>query len=387
MRKEIKRAAVLLPASFAANTGIGILNFSLVFYMRDQFSSSAAEIGWFSSVWAFSYFIGCIVLHRFSRRIGPRWSMTLAASGMVIFVLVMLNSGSSVLMFILYGLFGFITALFWPPLMGWLSEGFEGKDLNRIIGYFNLSWSMGLVVSPYLGGILLELRIGLPLVLAAVLYGVLSVALFMIPLFFPSILIHNRSKEKNLTVADKSTPLRFTAWLGNFTAYVVFGVLLFVFPLYARELLGFSESSIGLLLLFRALFSTLVFIFAGKMSWWHFNKIFMVITQLMIILFSMFFTFSQSWIFFAVSLSLFGILFAVQYSSSIFHGVSGSVHREKRMAVHEAVLTVGVITGSIGGGEIYQRWGMAAVFNTTAAVSFLILILQVAILGYQHRNK
>ncbi len=163
MRQEIKRASILLPASFAANTGIGILNFSLVFYMRDVFNSTAAEIGWFSSVWAFSYFIGCILLHRLSRRIGPRWSMTLAASGMIIFVVIMLYSSSYLLMVILYGLFGFITALFWPPLMGWLSEGFEGKDLNRIMGYFNLSWSMGLVVSPYLGGVLLERGIRLPL--------------------------------------------------------------------------------------------------------------------------------------------------------------------------------------------------------------------------------
>ncbi len=207
----------------------------------------------------------------------------------------------------------------------------------------------------------------------------------MIPLFFSSILVHRENKGENEVSFDNSTALRFVAWSGNFTGYVIFGILIFVFPLYAREILNFSESSIGLLLLFRALFSTLIFVFAGKMIWWHFNKIFMVITQLLIVLFSVFFTFLQSWISFAVSLSLFGILFAAEYSSSIFHGVSGSVHREKRMAVHEAVLTVGVITGSIGGGEIYQKWGMSAVFNSAAAAATLIFIFQVIILAFQRK--
>ena len=385
MRREIKRAFVLLPAAFIANTGIGILNFSLVFYMRDVFNSTAAGIGLFSSIWAFSYFIGCFTLHKLSRKIGAHRSIAAAALGMVFVVVAMLFSTSVMLMFALYSLFGFITALFWPPLMGWISEGLEGPELNRMMGFFNLSWSTGLVISPFLGGLLLESNLSYPLVFAAGLYGLLTIALVLVPILFSSIVLQGAGNKGNISVSDSSTSLRYVAWLGNFTGYIIFGVLLFVFPLFAREELRFTESSIGLLLLFRALFSTFIFVLAGKISWWHFNKAYMLIMQLLMVVFALFIPHTKSWVSFAAALSLFGIIFAGGYSSSIFHGVSGSIHREKRMAIHEAVLTVGVILGAIGGGEIYQHWGMTAAFQSAAVAATFILIFQIVILVFQRK--
>lgn len=387
MRHEIRRAFILLPAAFTANMGIGILNFSLVFYMRDVFNSTVAEIGWFSSVWAFSYFTGCFALHKVSRKIGAHRSIAVSSLGMVFVVITMLFSDTAILMFVLYSLFGFVTALFWPPLMGWISEGLEGSGLNRMMGYFNLSWSTGLVISPYLGGLLLESNLSYPLIFTVALYGLLTIVLFVIPVLFSSIIFQSLDNKIDISVNDTSTYLRYMAWLGNFTGYIIYGVLLFVFPLYAREELIFTESSIGLLLLFRAMFSTFIFVFTGKIIWWHFNRVYMLILQLLMILFTLFIPFTKSWSSFAFAFSVFGILFAAQYSSSIFHGVSGSIHREKRMAIHEAVLTVGVVIGAVGGGEIYQHWGMAAVFYSAATTAVVILVFQIIILVFLKNNR
>lgn len=387
MIHEIKRAFILLPAAFIANAGIGILNFSLVFYMRDVFNLTASEIGWFSSVWAFSYFIGCFSLHKLSRRIGAHRSIAVASLGMVLVVIAMLFSQTAVFMFVLYGLFGLITALFWPPLMGWISEGLESSELNKMMGFFNLSWSTGLVISPYLGGLLLELNIDYPLVFSAGVYGFLTIGLFLVPVLFPSIVRQGSDSKIGISVADSSTYLRYIAWLGNFTGYIIYGVLLFVFPLYAREELLFTESSIGLLLLFRALFSTFIFVFAGKIIWWHFKWAYILVLQFFMILFTLFISFTEAWISFVFALSIFGILFAAQYSSAIFHGVSGSIYREKRMAIHEAVLTVGIILGAVGGGVIYQHWGMAAAFNSAGAAAVIIFVFQIIILVFLKNNR
>ena len=386
MKLEIKRAIILLPAAFIANTGIGILNFSLVFYMRDIFNLSSAGIGWFSSLWAFSYFVGCLALHGLSRKIGAHFSITIAAFGMTITVVVMMLSHSAVIMFILYSFFGFITAMFWPPLMGWLSEGLEGHGLNRMIGFFNLAWSTGLVLSPYLGGILLELNFLYPFASVIFLYSLLVISLFLFPIIIPSIRKVNPTDNIRFNDSDFSAPLRYAAWLGNFTGYMIFGIIMFVFPLYARKILGFSESSIGLLLLFRAIFSTFVFIIIGKVSFWHFKKSYILIFQALLVLFAFSFSYTRSWFGFAAVLSLFGILFAGGYSSSIFHGVSGSINRERRMVIHESVLTLGVIAGAIGGGEIYQYFGIIVAFNSAAATALLVLIIQMVIMGFQHKN-
>ena len=65
---------------------------------------------------------------------------------------------------------------------------------------------------------------------------------------------------------------------------------------------------------------------------------------------------------FSLFLALFGLLFALSYNNSLFHGVTGSVQRSTRMAVHEGLLTAGVVCGSSIGGILYQTGDFGRVF-------------------------
>ncbi len=379
---------LLLYASFLANIGIGILNFSLVFYTKDIFHATPGEIGWMSSLWALFYFVGCFALRKPSTRLGPKRALVIASAGMALFSFFIFKSTSMMWIFIFYSLFGFTTALFWPTLEGWLSEGYEGASLNKRVGRFNLSWSSALVVSPYLAGLLVERNMSLPLIVSIGTYILLAVSFWLLS----SLLLGKREVvlsrgSRPAVLVDKSTPLRYVAWIGNFSTYMVNGVILFVFPLYARDVLGFSESGTGFLLLLRALFSTAFFVLTSRTVWWHFNKVQMAGIQLLLVLFCSLLAFIHTWGMMAVMLSFFGILFAFHYSNSLFHGVSGSINREGRMAVHEAVLTAGVITGAVSGGELYQRFGMHVVFFTTGFLLFLLFLVQLIILATQRRMR
>lgn len=110
----------------------------------------------------------------------------------------------------LSGLSGLLIAVFWPPLMGWLSRG---------------------------------------LAAAACLY--LWIACRALPEFRM-----DREREptgrRDPRVPDHSTPLRYPAWVGQVSGYLVMGVLSSIFPLILRDTLGFAESRVGLLLLVRA---------------------------------------------------------------------------------------------------------------------------------------
>jgi predicted MFS family arabinose efflux permease len=84
----------------------------------------------------------------------------------------------------------------------------------------------------------------------------------------------------------------------------------------------------------------------------------------------------------ALVLVFFGILFALSYNNSLFHGVSGSLRRSTRMAVHEGLLTAGVVAGSAIAGILYQggRFSRVVVFGSTvvasaAAVQVLLVLL------------
>ena len=72
--------------------------------------------------------------------------------------------------------------------------------------------------------------------------------------------------------------------------------------------------------------------------------------------------FARSFIAFLFIFPVFGLSIALVYLNSLFHGVSGSTARAKRMAIHEAALTAGMVGGSGLGGLIYQAASMQAVF-------------------------
>ncbi|MFQ3621343.1 MAG: hypothetical protein SNJ78_10435, partial [Spirochaetales bacterium] len=72
---------------------------------------------------------------------------------------------------------------------------------------------------------------------------------------------------------------------------------------------------------------------------------------------------------FTMLLPFTGVALAFVYNQSLFHGVAGSTNRTARMAVHEALLTAGVVVGSSAGGVVYEHLGAIWVF---VPVAFLL---------------
>jgi predicted MFS family arabinose efflux permease len=74
-----------------------------------------------------------------------------------------------------------------------------------------------------------------------------------------------------------------------------------------------------------------------------------------------------------------GFCMGVSFFYSMFHGVSGSVDRAGMMAIHESLLSAGLITGSSAGGYVYQHASMGAVYGGCAALVFAGLVVQAAL--------
>ena len=79
---------------------------------------------------------------------------------------------------------------------------------------------------------------------------------------------------------------------------------------------------------------------------------------------------------FAVYISLIGGIRAFSYTSSLFHGISGSTNRAGRIAVHEVLLNSGLIFGSVMGGLVYQNFSMTVVFYFCSSIAMLGALLQ-----------
>jgi predicted MFS family arabinose efflux permease len=368
------------PAAFLVNAGITMLNFSVIFFMRRNYGTSPALVGWMSAFWAAAYLVGCIGLGPLSRRLSYRGALPLATFVMGLSTLLILLIPSEAAAFLWYMLFGLITALHWPPLMGWLSQGFEGTELNKAVGGFNLSWSTGAGAGPFIAGLLLERSINLPFLVITALYWLVSLV------YLVTFIVSSRAAARRIDLhdvelpvpVDRSSPLRLAGWIGVTSSYAVLGALMFIFPMYAEDVLGYSESFTGLLLFLRGAVTVAGFYLAGRTLFWHHNRTQILLSQLLLALTAVLLALSSGPPAYLILFSVFGLLFALQYATSIFHGVSGSLEREKRMAVHEGSLTFGVVLGSAGGGLLYQRLSFQSVLVMVAALILLAGLLQLA---------
>ena len=149
---------------------------------------------------------------------------------------------------------------------------------------------------------------------------------------------------------------------------------MFIFPMYAEDVLGYAESFTGLLLFLRGAVTVAGFYLAGKTIFWHHNPLQISISQLLLGACALLLAFAFRPGTYLMLYIFFGLIFALQYATSIFHGVSGALNREQRMAIHEGSLTFGVVLGSAGGGLLYQwfsfRSVMVMIALAVAAASF-----------------
>jgi predicted MFS family arabinose efflux permease len=374
-----KRLAFILPCAFVVSLAIGVVNLGMLFLIKESYGAGPALVGWFTALWAGAYFLGCIAFRPLSRRIDAATSTTLMGFISAALLAAQFAAPSLVGAFVAYSLYGLACALVWPRLMGWLASGLEGEALSRASGSYSLSWSAGMTLSPYIAGALSErslelpVLVGIALFVAAGAYMLAARGIAPRPGAEPSALPGSRGQ-------DRSTPLRYPAWIGLFVIYILYSVFNNIFPLYAKDELGMSESGIGLLLLLRAAAMAAGFWAIGRLAFWQFKRGFLPLVLVSALALALAFVFVKTAPLFVLGLLLLGLAQAFAYSLSIFYGASGALDRDRRMSIHEAVLTAGQILGSIGGGAAYQAISWPMVFILSAALALIGMPIQVALL-------
>jgi len=377
----IGKSAVLLPAAFLVAVGVGTVALGMIFYVRDIFSATPSQVGYLTALWSLAYILGCLFIRQAFNRVLPRYLLIASTFLMTVFILASVFSSRFFMVYVFYSLWGVAMSLFWPFIMGWLSHGIEGVKLGKVLSNYNFSWSIGTIISPFLAGILSTVASPLPLFAGSALFFLTCVLIIGATLTIPKIRADRwieAAKKQDLSEKDNSTLLRFPAWIGLFTTYTVVGVILNIFPVYARTDLGISKSLVGLALQQRAIFATVGFIVLGRTSFWHFKPLQMIIGQILLAAMVFLLRFYGMPVPLGLLLALIGMLMSLSYFNSLFHGVSGSVNRAGRMAIHESILSAGLIIGSSVGGILYEGYTMSLVYFFCAGLVLFGAVVQAA---------
>ncbi len=386
-RKDHLLQTFLYAVSFLGQTAISVVNLGMVFFLKNTLGLRAELVGIFAASCSVTYCISLILGKHIVTSLKPLHALGISTAGMIACTAGIVLLGHPAAALVLYLCFGFFMALFWPPIMGWISRGRESRDLGRSISRFNVSWGIGIIVGPYVAGLISEVSPARALWAAAGIFAFVCVIAAIASTFIADVrTAPSRKTLKRTSIpADASTPLRYLCWVGLFTGYFIFGISMNVFPMFALDVLAYPESRIGFLLFLRGVTSAFGFYLLGKTHYWHGSVRSIFTLQAITSLLGIFLALSLGYAGLIVFMLIFGLCFSHLYSFSIYHGVSGSVDREFRMALHEAVLTSGIFLGSSLGGVLYAQAGFQWTMVLSAAVGFLGLCIQVAL--YRSRIK
>ena len=357
-------------STFLSQGSIVIFNFTLVYYLRECGIDSVG-IGLASSIYPTLYFLGCIFMPKLLPSLKGKARILAANIGMAFTGLVLTFIKNEALIMTDLVFYGLFQSLLWTNMETWITGGKEGDELTSRLTLFNFSWSFSVGLATSFSGFVSEYSTRLSIWSGCVFF---LISALLVALSGRS---YDSKKEKEEIVSeDHSSPLRFPSWAGVLLVYTGYSLVLTVFPQYAMDTLGYSESVTGNILLFRGISVTIAFLIMQKARVWQkgvgpilgSQAFFAILTFLMLFL--------RSIAAFAILFALYGFVFALSYDLSIFHGAEGAKDRHKRMVIHEVLLTLGTIIGSLVGGFVYQYFSFKTLVLTISILSMVIVVIE-----------
>ena len=279
---------------------------------------------------------------------------------------------------------GAAMSLFWPFLMSWVSEDFEGPALNRRLGTYNAAWSGAAIVGPMLGGIMIEANTVFPIVFAAC--GMIVCFLFLNVATDGSIHATLFGDEHTVPVdgcENRAALIRFR-WMARialFSSWACLGVTRSQFALLFTDI-GFSEAWFGVIVTIFGVCNFAVMTAAGRCAFWHFKPVLLPAVQVLLSVSLVLIIYGRSLPVFALSFVVMGCGFGFAYSSHQYYGACGTKKRSVQMVIHETTISIGVIVGSGAGGYFAKNVGLhwpywfALILLAAGFTAQLILLLK-----------
>ena len=376
--EERKRRGLLDVASYLGQASIYMINLAIVYYLRYSFSLSSLAIGIAASTYTVAYFIGCLALPRLVERFKSHQAVMISIVALSLSAFGVITTRSVPLIYVLLVIYGLSMCFLWPPMEAWITHGLEGEEMKKALGGFCFSWSFGMAVSPVFTTLFASLGIAKAFWFAIAQFILMAFIVVFVALREKAPEKTARTEEEPVAEAPAPVDLRLMSRTAVFLGYAVLIALQNMFPLYAAETLGRSESWAGVMLALRGIASCLAFVYVAKVSWWQFRlrmtQGFMVLLALLCLI-PMFLTGSAAiGIFFIV----FGVVYVFGYEFSIFHCAVGRKDRTRAMMFHEAMISIGSVCGALLGGSLFDMAGFKAIMTALAAATVLILIASTA---------
>ena len=377
MHASRNRVIALNLISFLGQGSLYMMNLAFVYYIRYSIGASAFAVGAAGAVYNLTYLLGCLFLIPSLSRFRKSRLIITAYIGMGLSIAMLMMTKSLALIYLCLALYGAFMSLVWPSVEGWLTEGLEGKLLNKVLSYFSFSWSFGVAVSPIFATMFSASDPRFALVIGEVLFALIIVIVIGISYRYgelPYVERGSSAAEENTVAANNAE--RVMGWIGATSVYFVLFLTLNIFPMHALEGLGMSEEESGLFLSLRGVISCVFFVVLSRITWWQKSRKRILLSQSMLLAIIILMAFSSSVFSLAVAFAAFAIAFPILYSISAYFSASGSPDKVRTMRIHEVMLNLGSVLGCLFGGAIYDRSSYSTLWLLTGGVFLLAICIE-----------
>ena len=368
--------AIFYLCGFLVDLALGCVLLALPLLAITKFNASPLTLGLLGALGAGMYSLSVLFVGHLADALNRKKLIILGCLlfGLVYSLMPAVTSLNQI--FILVPFSSISMSLFWPTIQSWMAQGLDKKRLIRAIGYFNIFWSLGLMLGPFIAGFLFEKNYVYPFRFGA------SVALLTACLIswqkikrvpVKSLAADNGQSEERVSQADTFLKV---AWLANFTSFFIIGIIRNIFPKLALSL-SIEPSALGTLLLCLGLAQTLIFLLLKKITFWH-KVIWPVFFSQAISLLGLFLIFiGQTFSIFALAFIIIGMTSGITYFVSLFFSL---YEQRKKAGLHEAFLAMGVFCGPILGGFFAQQFNLKTPYLAAVGVILIAMAVEIYIL-------
>ncbi len=373
-RQRLIQAAFLLDIALPA-AGLAV-QFSAI-----TLGANPTILGLLGTLSAATYTLGCLISGRLSDRWGRRGA-TLTSAVLVGGCWALMAQAAAIWqLLILVTIGGALMSLFWPAVMAWLSDltAGGGHALRRVLSLFNVAWCSGMIIGMWLAGVLWDL-IG-----PDTFYSIVAIAVVVAALVATVPTRRTRvpaADTPDQGPADAGTPpetqrLMMVSRIGMFAGWFARAVIFTMFPKLGTTL-GYSSTTIGLIIGLASVLTLVVFGAAGITTHWQYRTWpLWLITPVAIAGMSLA-AIVHSPTLFWVAFAMVGVCMGAGYVLSQFYGLHGPPDkRGASMGAHEAVVGAGMVFGPLLGGLVATWFELRAAFVLAAVVALLAGLAQI----------
>jgi len=343
-------------------------------------------LGFLGATYTFFYIIFSLIFGQKSDFGSHRTLVSAAPILLAILYILIAGTSSLVLLFIFYSLLGIGMAMFWPVMESWMVRFTPPSILPSRVGRFNISWSLGSMMGPTLGGFFYEIQYRFPF-MAAIFFCI--TIFFLVLRFRPSELLipETPTSEPALTSNSKTSEmatipsLLLVAWVANFASWFSLGIIRYFFPKLAGEL-QIRPAFTGLIMFILYASQSLMFLMLSKRPRGESRLGLLIGFQLLGSISIFCLSRIQSPFLIPLAFSGIGLMLGITYFFSIYHSLAGGKEAGRKSGIHEAVLGSGGLLGPLLGGLLTWRWGLRAPYTFSAMVIAGVILLEIFIFSF-----